>query len=313
VGAVGVTDAPALLRNRLAKNIRRLKPWANKAGISCFRVYDRDMPQVPLALDLYEEHLVAHVYEPRHGIAQSEVDRLIDAARDVLAIPAEHTHVKRRARATGGTAYASAGADPFVNVKEAGQTLLLQLDAHIDVGLFLDHRQTRARVRQEARGLRVLNLFAYTASFSVQAAAGGALSTTSVDLQPATCRWAEANLAANGLRAPAHRVIEADARSFLARTSEIWDLAVIDPPTVSKSKRAEEDFDVQRDHVELIEATLARLSAAGVVYFSTNFTSFELAALRGARAKEITHETVPPDFTHRPPPHRCWRVERARK
>ena len=305
-----------MLANRLDKNLKRLRPWLHRNAVTCFRVYDRDLPEVPLALDLYEDAgdgslwLHASVFEPRHGVDAATVDAWIAEARTALAIPAERTVVKRR---TPGASYEKEGtAGTRFVVKEGGLRFWVHLVDYVDTGLFLDHRITRDRVRSESSGKRVLNLFAYTAAFSVYAAAGGALRTVSVDLSATYMRWAEENLALNAFSAKSHVVDVSDAVSWLENSRETFDLVVIDPPTVSKSKRADA-FEVQRDHVRLIEGALARLSDGGRVYFSTNFQGFVLQAPKNAFVDEITAKTVPADFPRKPPIHRAWRIDRTEK
>ncbi len=294
--------------NRLAKNLKRLRPWAKRHDITCFRVYDRDLPGVPLALDVYEDHLHASVFEPRHGIEGARVDAWLTEAREALGISPERTVVKRRAP---GARYERAaregGGDARFAAREGGLRFWVNLVDYLDTGLFLDHRITRDRVRAESAGKRVLNLFAYTGAFSVYAAAGGASRTVSVDLSPTYARWAEDNFELNGL--DRGDVVVADAVTWLEGCRETFDLAVIDPPTVSVSKRAA-GFEVQRDHRRLIERAIDRLSPGGAVYFSTNFQGFTLDAIEARVVVDITSGTVPFDFPRRPPIHRAWRIEK---
>jgi 23S rRNA G2069 N7-methylase RlmK/C1962 C5-methylase RlmI len=295
------------LGNRLKKNAKRLAPWLKRHDITCYRLYDRDLPQVPLAIDLYEGRMQVSVFEPRHGIDEATVAAWVSEASGVIS-PA-HTVVKRRASGALHEKKGESGAD-FI-VRESGLRFIVNLDDYLDTGLFLDHRITRALVRAESSGKRVLNLFAYTGAFSVYAAAGGAAHVTTVDLSPTYARWCERNFAENAL--PAGTIVVADAVSWLENTRATFDLIVIDPPTVSKSKRAD-SFDVQTDHVNLITAALAHAASGAAVWFSTNFQGFTLderAILRHARVvDEKTSETVPLDFPHKPPIHRSWRIEK---
>jgi 23S rRNA (cytosine1962-C5)-methyltransferase len=321
----GVTGDP--LRNRLKKNLRRLRPWAEREGITCFRVYDRDVPGIPLTIDRYAtdddgEHLHVSVFEPRHGIDRATVNGWTEAAAAELSIPGDRVHVKRR---TPGDAYEKQGElGRRLIVGEGGLRFGVNFMDYVDTGLFLDHRITRARVREESAGKRVLNLFAYTGAFSVYAAAGGASRTVSVDLSPAYSRWAEENLARNGFGGSAHTVVVGDVVEWVARQAsaarpappagkksggELFDLAVIDPPTLSRSKRAA-PFEVQRDHERLIAQVLSILAPGGVIWFSTNFQGFALGAVHARVVDEKTAETVPPDFSRRPPIHRSWRIQK---
>ncbi len=306
----------AALRARLAKNLRRLEPWARRENVSSFRVYDRDIPEVPLTVDRYEtDHgvfLHVSVFEPRHGVADAEVARWVDALGDALSIDRAHVVIKRRERGGAREKVAEQGAR--LEAREGGLRFLVNLTDYVDTGLFLDHRRLRARVRAEAAGRRFLNLFAYTGSFTVYAAAGGASSTRSIDLSPTYCRWILDNLRANARSGDdptaRHAVEQADVFAWLERSArgETYDLAVLDPPSVSVSKRAQRSLDVHADHPWLIARTLERLDTGGTLYFSTNLQGFALAPVSAASVVEITDETLSPDFSRRPPIHRCWRI-----
>lgn len=318
---------------RLEKNMRRLKSWAQKRAITCFRAYDRDLPEVPLALDLYTARDTAHadragsvwlhatLFEPRHGIDSARAEAWLTVACETLGIDRARAVMKRRAQGAQHEKLADTGTR--IVVDEAGCAFFVNLFDYVDTGLFLDHRASRALVRSSSSNKRVLNLFAYTGAFSVQAAAGGAKETVSVDLSPTYARWAEENLALNHFDTTRHRVVVSDALSFLqnardARETGVkgFDWVVIDPPTISKSKRAD-SFDVQRDHLRLISDAAALLAPHGSIFFSTNFQGFVLAPLVGlgddVKATEITTRTVPEDFPRKPPIHRAWLIERASK
>src|SRR5690606_40579269 len=199
----------------------------------------------------------------------------------------------------------------FIVVREGRARLRVNLFDYLDTGLFLDHRPLRARIADEARGKRFLNLFCYTGAATVQAAAGGAASTTSVDLSATYLQWLPDNLRENGLGGSAHELVQADAMAWLEAERDQYDLVFCDPPTFSNSARAG-DFDVQREHVRLLRAAVARLAPGGVLYFSNNFRRFRLddAALAGfARCGEISPATIPPDFARNPRIHRAWRLQ----
>lgn len=324
----------AALRNRLKKNLRRLRPWAKRHDVTCYRLYDRDLPDVPLTVDLYGteedgDHLHLSVFEPRHGIDSARVDGWAAVVAAELGVPAAKVHLKRR---SPGESYEKQGAaGRRLTVREAGLKLGVNLDDYVDTGLFLDHRITRAKVRAESAGKRVLNLFAYTGAFTVYAAAGGASRTVSVDLSPTYARWTEDNLRLNGFGGERHTVVVGDVVEWLGEQQELqalgrtgpgrsapsapfapfapFDLAVIDPPTLSRSKRAA-TFEVQRDHERVIAAVLGLLAPGGVAYFSTNFQGFVLGAVKASVVDEITAATVPPDFSRRPPIHRAWRLQK---
>ncbi|HMP07521.1 MAG TPA: class I SAM-dependent methyltransferase [Lacipirellulaceae bacterium] len=195
-------------------------------------------------------------------------------------------------------------------MQEGGLRFTINLSDYVDAGLFLDHRLARGMVRDAAAGTRFLNLFAYTGSFTVYAASGGAAATATVDLLPGHLEWAQENMRLNGLDGPQHRFIAADARQYVASLrGELFDLAVVDPPTFSNSKRMADDWDVQRDHGPLLQRLLEHMSPGGVVFFSTNLRSFKLddAAVGAASIRDISKHTVPEDFRNKRI-HKCWRL-----
>jgi 23S rRNA G2069 N7-methylase RlmK/C1962 C5-methylase RlmI len=233
-------------------------------------------------------------------------------AAAALEISPERAVIKRRAGQPGTSQYgrvAESGA--YFTVSEGGHRFRVNLRDYVDTGLFLDHRLTRARVGAEAAGKRFLNLFCYTGAFTVYAAAGGAASSTSVDLSKTYLEWAGENLRLNGLDRPEHRLVRADVMEFLARDTGPYDLAVLDPPTFSNSKKMRAEMNLQRDHVTLIRATLDRLTPGGVVWFSTNFRRFKLDAdaLGAAQIEDVSRATLPEDFSD-PKTRYCWRIVR---
>jgi len=320
---VSVLDRHAqaqMLGNRLGKNRRRLGDWARGAGVSCYRVYDRDIPEVPVAIDDYEGRLVVHDFRRAGAELDAQGDAWIDAmaaaAQDALA--AGEVHVKRRERMAGrrdsGRQYGRLGdGGAWHEVGEGGHRFLVNLSDYLDTGLFLDHRMTRARVAAEVAGRRVLNLFSYTGAFTVYAAGGGAASSTSVDLSATYLDWAAENLARNRIDTGRHALVRSDVRRFLddARgRGERWDLAVVDPPTFSNSKAMDYVWDVQRDHGELLAAVAAVLAPGGTLWFSTNRRRFSLdrdALPAGASIDDLTAATSPPDFRDRA--HVTYRID----
>lgn len=310
-----------MLANRLRKNQRKLKAWLRREGVSCYRVYERDIPEIPLAIDRYGDHLHVAEFVTRRREEGPEGDAwiagLAAAAGDALGIPADRVHLKQRRRQKGQAQYEKlgAGSERFV-VEEGGHRFLVNLDDYLDTGLFLDHRTTRRLVADESRDKRVLNLFAYTGSFTVYAAAAGAASTTTVDMSNAYLAWASANLAENGLSDPTrHGFIRADVLAWLAdpRTrQQRWDLVVVDPPTWSTSKKMVGTLDLQRDHVALLASVRDVLAPGGVLWFSTNNRRFQLdeAAFAGMTFEEVSDRTRPPDFRDARI-HRCWRAQSA--
>jgi 23S rRNA G2069 N7-methylase RlmK/C1962 C5-methylase RlmI len=291
-----------MFANRVKKNARHLAKWAKREGVTCWRVYDRDIPELPVTLDTYEGALVLNDYriDPTD---QAWLDELAEAAR--VALDAKDMFVKRRERLTDrreGHQYERLDtSNAFRVVREAGLAFRVNLGDYVDTGLFLDHRITRARVAAEPGAKTLLNLFAYTGAFSVHAAARG-IRTTSVDLSNTYTEWARVNLELNKLDG---EILATDVREFLAaarRDRRRWDVAIVDPPTFSNSKRMDYTFDIQRDHAALIADVAA---VADVVWFSTNRKRFKLEYDRGQISDE-THATTPPDF--RGTPHRAWRI-----
>jgi 23S rRNA (cytosine1962-C5)-methyltransferase len=301
--------------NRLRKNLRHRRRWAARAGLTAYRVYDRDLPELPYVVEWYAGR--AHVVEfpPRRGVDPAVRAGVLEAVKTVLEVPAEWIFTKTHTpQPWGRSQYGreGAGGEHFL-VQESGLQFWVNLSDYLDTGLFLDHRVTRGRVREEAKGQRFLNLFAYTGSFTVYAAAGGATQTTTVDLSSTYCEWAEENLIANGFGPESHRVIRADVVRWLAEEEGSYDLVVLDPPSFSASKKMSGRFDVQRDHPRLIAEVERLLSPRGVLYFSTNFTGFQLQEdrLSGLQFEELTPGSIPEDF-HLKEIHRCWRVTRRR-
>jgi len=320
-----LSEGAQMVANRLRKNLKKLKAWREREGVTCFRAYDADLPEYAAAVDVYAEEggqgrtfLHVQEYAAPASIPEADVRRrfgeLLAAAREAFAVPAEQVAVKSRARGKGGAKYGRlAERDEFVVVRESGARLRVNLFDYLDTGLFLDHRPLRRRMALEARGKRFLNLFCYTGVASVQAAVAGAAATTSVDLSGTYLQWCADNLAENGIGGAAHRLVQADAVRWLEAEQGEYDLVFCDPPTFSNSARAD-DFDVQKEHLRLLRAAVARLAPDGVLYFSNNFRRFRLdeEGVAGfARCEEISAQTIPPDFERNPRIHRCWRLTRA--
>ncbi|MBA1239423.1 bifunctional 23S rRNA (guanine(2069)-N(7))-methyltransferase RlmK/23S rRNA (guanine(2445)-N(2))-methyltransferase RlmL [Pseudomonas kunmingensis] len=310
-----LSEGGQMFANRLQKNLRQLGKWARREGIECYRLYDADMPEYALAIDLYRDWVHVQEYAPPRSIDPEKAQvRLLDALAAIpqaLGIPREKVVVKRRERQTGTRQYerqASQGA--FLEVAEGGVKLLVNLTDYLDTGLFLDHRPLRLRIQKEAGGKRFLNLFCYTATATVHAAKGGARSTTSVDLSRTYLDWARRNLSLNGL-SDRQRLEQGDVMAWLEEDRGEYDLIFIDPPTFSNSKRMEGVFDVQRDHLALLDLAMARLAAGGTLYFSNNFRKFELNASLSERyaVEEITAATLDEDFRRNPRIHRAWKLQ----
>ncbi len=298
-----------MLENRVRKAARHLGKWAKREGITCWRVYDRDIPELPITIDTYDGALVINDY--RHldeagerGGGDAWLDEAVTAAKK--ALDATDAFVKRRAplQHREGVQYEKLeDAGTWRTVREGGHAFRVNLSRYVDTGLFLDHRITRAKVAAEP-GASMLNLFAYTGSFSVHAAAAGKRTTT-VDLSKTYLDWAGENLALNGLTS---EIIQSDVREFLVearRAGRTWDVIVVDPPTFSNSKRMDYTWDVQRDHAALIADVLAVWSRSGAVWFSTNKRRFKLEV--EAPFVDVTHATTPLDFKDSKA-HRAYRL-----
>ncbi|MBK7408548.1 MAG: class I SAM-dependent methyltransferase [Saprospirales bacterium] len=293
-----------MLSNRVRKMTRHLGKWARRSGVSCYRVYDADIPEFPLAIDRYENYLHVAEYKRNHPLTPEEYQLWKAGCREVLSevleIPPDHIFFKFREPQKGKSQYEKQGQQKHeLIVHEGGHRFLVNLSDYLDTGLFLDHRITRRMVGERAAGKRMLNLFAYTGSFTVYAAANGAASTTTIDLSTTYLDWARRNLELNGYKGPSHKFIREDVKAWLNQPfSERYDLAVLDPPTFSNSKRMTDILDVQRDHVDLIQGVLRRMEPGGSLFFSTNLRSFKLDAdqIRGAQIRDISQQTIPEDF-----------------
>jgi len=310
-----LSEGGQMFANRLQKNLRQLGKWARREGIECYRLYDADMPEYALAVDLYRDWVHVQEYAPPRSIDPDKAQaRLLDALAAIpqaLGIAREKVVVKRRERQSGTRQYErQASQGEFLEVSEGGVKLLVNLTDYLDTGLFLDHRPLRLRIQREAAGKRFLNLFCYTATATVHAAKGGARSTTSVDLSRTYLDWARRNLSLNGF-SDRQRLEQADVIAWLEADRGEYDLIFIDPPTFSNSKRMEGVFDVQRDHVALLDLAMARLATGGTLYFSNNFRKFVLDASLMDRyaVEEITASTLDEDFRRNPRIHRAWKLQ----
>jgi len=324
--AAADSDGARMFSNRLEKNLKRLGKIAQRAAIDCYRLYDADMPEYAFAIDRYIEadggalHLHVQEYAPPREI---ELEAARRRRREVLAslprlfaIPPERIHIRLRKRQSGASQYEpvhAAAAAPFI-VREAALKFRVNLDDYLDTGLFLDHRLTRARLRDRAGGARFLNLFCYTASATVYAASGGAISSLSLDLSNRYLDWAQENLALNALDPRAHRLERADCREWLSQPpAERFELIFLDPPTFSNSKRMQGVLDIQRDHVELIGQCMQRLSPGGLLVFSCNAQRFRLDEQVGRQwqVRDVSAQTLPFDFARNPRVHRCFELSAA--
>ena len=308
--------------NRLRKNMKKLEKWARQEGIACYRLYDADLPEYNVAVDRYGEWVVVQEYAPPKTIdaakARQRLFDVIGATLSVLELPASRLVLKTRERQKGKNQYQKLGEKgDFFEVQEYNARLLVNLTDYLDTGLFLDHRIARHMLGKMSKDKDFLNLFSYTGSASVHAGLGGARSTTTVDMSRTYLEWAERNLRLNGLTGRQHRLMQADCLSWLRESDETFDLIFIDPPTFSNSKRMEEDFDVQRDHIMLMRNLKRLLRAGGTVMFSNNKRGFKMdlegLASLGLKAQDITQKTLSQDFARNRQIHNCWLITHAGK
>lgn len=306
--------------NRLRKNQKKLAKWAKQQGVDCYRLYDADLPEYNVAVDIYGEKVVVQEYAPPKTVderkARQRLFDVITATMNVLGLTSNQLVLKTRQRQKGKQQYEKlAQKDDFFLVQEYNAKLLVNLTDYLDTGLFLDHRIARRMLGEMSRGKDFLNLFCYTGTATVHAGLGGAKSTTSVDMSRTYLEWAEKNLQANQLTGRQHRLMQADCLNWLANADEQFDLIFIDPPTFSNSKRMDGTFDVQRDHVQLITHLKRMLRRGGTVMFSNNKRGFkmDLEALTelGLKAQEITAKTRSEDFARNRQIHNCWLISHA--
>ncbi|HWW78867.1 MAG TPA: bifunctional 23S rRNA (guanine(2069)-N(7))-methyltransferase RlmK/23S rRNA (guanine(2445)-N(2))-methyltransferase RlmL [Steroidobacteraceae bacterium] len=354
-GDTNLRDTPGaqMFANRLAKNLKKQQAWADRSGVSCYRLYDADMPEYAFAIDVYRTIGEAQgepasntadargvgragsvaggspgageltwLYVQEYAApAEIELESVrkrrgeaLSTLADVTGVAQERVRVRTRRKNKRGEQYSKVqDRDNYYVVMEDGLKFLVNFDDYLDTGLFLDHRTTRGRLRAAASGKRFLNLFAYTCTATVYAAAGGAVSTTSVDMSNTYLNWAQRNFELNGLSPDRNGLVQADCRVWLQeanRSRERYDLIFIDPPTFSNSKRMEGVFDVERDHPEFIDGCVRLLAPGGLIVFSTNSQRFRLDESLSQRydVRDISAGTLPKDFERNPRIHRCFEV-----
>ncbi|MEE4305058.1 MAG: bifunctional 23S rRNA (guanine(2069)-N(7))-methyltransferase RlmK/23S rRNA (guanine(2445)-N(2))-methyltransferase RlmL, partial [Wenzhouxiangella sp.] len=305
------------LVNRLQKNERQLRKWLKREAVTCYRLYDADIPEYAMAVDVYggESGRWLHVqeYEPPASVdagkAQGRLRAALSAIPAATGVPPERMVFKVRRRQRGGEQYKRmSDQSRTLVVREGPCRLEVNLTDYLDTGLFLDHRPVRHWLGEHARGKRLLNLFCYTGAATVHAVVGGAASTTSVDLSKTYLAWLRRNLALNDRDERRHRTVHADAREWLANCKETFDLIFLDPPSFSNSKRMEGSLDVQRDHVAMIDDAMSCLSEEGTLVFSTNLRSFNLDSGLADRycVDDRTRWSIPRDFERNSRIHQCW-------
>jgi 23S rRNA (guanine2445-N2)-methyltransferase / 23S rRNA (guanine2069-N7)-methyltransferase len=310
-----LSEGGQMVANRLRKNLKRLTPWLRREDVTCYRAYDADIPEYAAAIDVYEGRLHIAEYAPPKEIPEHKsaerFAQLVEGAREVFEIASTaEVAVKQRLRQRGRHQYQRLETThERVVVREGSVKVLVNLHDYLDTGLFLDHRPLRAWLGREASGGHFLNLFSYTGVATLHAALGGATTSTSVDSSATYLDWFKANLALNGLSDRQHRGVRADVRDWLSEETRTYDLIMVDPPSFSNSK-GQADFDVQRDHLSLLELAMARLAKKGVLYFSTNHRKFVLdsAVQQTWRVKDVTQGSIPEDFSRNQRIHACWRL-----
>lgn len=308
-----------MFQNRLQKVYKHFSKLARRQDVACYRFYDHDLPEFPFAIDWYNGVVHAAEYKRRHGMEDEEHVAWLQSCRETLAgvleISQDNIFMKVRQRKAGRQGqYEKFGEEKVERiVPEGGLNFIINLTDYLDTGLFLDHRITRGMVRDEAKDMRVLNLFCYTGSFSVYAAHGGARHVTSVDMSKTYINWAKRNMQYNKLyKDEHHEFIHGDVLEWLDyMPADSFDLIVCDPPTFSNSKRMEDNFDVQRDHVKLLKRILKGCTDGGRIYFSNNYKGFQLErdSIPAVTVKDITGATTPFDFQgklHR----KCYLIEK---
>lgn len=311
-----------MFANRLKKNLKKLSHWAKQNRITCYRVYDADLPEYAVAVDIYQGDqtwINVQEYEPPKSIDQHKADQrlagLLAEIPRVLGVNREQVFLKIRRKQKSTDQYEKHDDQGrFHIIEEGGCKLLVNFEDYLDTGLFLDHRPIRMLIQKQAKDKSFLNLFAYTGSATVHAAMGGAKSTTTVDMSNTYINWAKKNMALNANEG-AHEFIQADCLEWLAAEAQLanrhYDLIFLDPPTFSNSKRMDAVFDIQNDHVQLINNAISLLSPGGVLYFSTNFRRFKIdkQALSDLIVEDISAATIPEDFARNPKIHYCWRIQ----
>jgi 23S rRNA (cytosine1962-C5)-methyltransferase len=310
-------DKMLMFRNRLTKVFRHLGRLARRLGVSCYRLYDHDLPEFPLCIEFYGDKLYVAEYKRHHGMTEEEHDQWIEKTVDIISgvteVPPKNIFVKIRQRKQGREGqYQKLDAQQHeFTVEENGLQFIVNLSDYLDTGLFLDHRITRQMIRTESKNKKVLNLFAYTGSFSVYAAAGGADEIVTVDLSRTYLDRAKRNMELNGfVDNSKYSYIQADVKQYLKKIPPNgFDLIILDPPTFSNSKRMEDFLDTQRDHVELINDCLTGMAKEGELYFSTNYQKFILGkdAINASSVKDITRATTSFDF-ERSAPRYCFKI-----
>ena len=313
-----LTEGARMVLNRLKKNQRRLDSWRKKSNISCYRLYDADIPEYAVAVDIYDQSVYVQEYAPPATISEKVArERFAEVKQAVKEFSANYrgkTHYKERRRQKGDSQYqrATEGASDIIEVTEGRGRFEVNLSDYLDTGLFLDHRPVRAMIGDLVKGKSFLNLFCYTAAASVQAALAGAKSSLSIDMSNTYLDWAGRNFELNNLSASKHQLLRADCLKWLEEEGELYDVIFLDPPTFSNSKKMDSVLDIQRDHGDMIRNAMAKLAPNGVLIFSNNFRKFKMDELteRQFDCQNITPQTLDMDFERNPRIHNVWKITR---
>lgn len=318
-----LSEHSEMFANRLTKNSKHLRKWARKQPTTAYRVYDADLPEYAVAIDVYGDHVHVQEYAAPKEIsvdkALARLDDVMALIPQVLGVPAENVALKLRQRQRGKQQYEAYGKQKKrFQVSEFDCDFWVNLTDYLDTGLFLDHRITRQRISKMAAGQDFLNLFAYTGAATVHAAAGSAKTTTTLDMSNTYLSWAQDNMTLNGFTGAAHQFVRANCLEWLLeaqKSDQRYGLIFLDPPTFSNSTRMEGVFDIQRDHIELLTQTANLLTEKGVLVFSTNRRDFKLdnAALPMLEITDVRRSTLPEDFKRNPKIHACWEIRQAAK
>ncbi|MEE2960611.1 MAG: bifunctional 23S rRNA (guanine(2069)-N(7))-methyltransferase RlmK/23S rRNA (guanine(2445)-N(2))-methyltransferase RlmL [Myxococcota bacterium] len=318
-----LSEGATMVANRIRKNIKSLRKWQKKEDITCYRLYDRDIPEYAAAIDWYDGHLHIQEYAAPNTVdsrkAEHRFNDIVQAASRVmyetLQADPKNIHIKQRERQRGTSQYEKHDSrSNFFNVRENGCQFKVNLTDYLDTGLFLDHRITRNILRELSNGKSFLNLFAYTGTATVYAAKGGARSTTTVDMSNTYLKWAQENAELNHIGGRDHSFERADCLRWIRECRKQYGLIFLDPPTFSNSSHMSETFDVQRDHTALLQATTKLLAKNGTLIFSNNRRNFKMdhEALTGLDIKDITQKTIPPDFARNDKIHNVWEITRRK-
>ncbi|WP_296058142.1 bifunctional 23S rRNA (guanine(2069)-N(7))-methyltransferase RlmK/23S rRNA (guanine(2445)-N(2))-methyltransferase RlmL [uncultured Amphritea sp.] len=313
---VELSDGAQMLVNRLKKNLKQLGKWAKRQDITCYRLYDADLPEYSAAIDIYDGWVHVQEYQAPKSVdmvkAFARLQEIVAVLPSVLGVPAANVILKQRRRQQGTSQYEKQDQTAhFIDVTEGGCRILVNLEDYLDTGLFLDHRPVRLQIQDESKGKDFLNLFCYTATASLHAAKGGARSTTSVDMSATYLNWAKKNFALNGYSEARNHFIQEDCIKWLkGQKGQSYDLIFLDPPTFSNSKRMHDVLDVQRDHVELINLAMGLLRPEGKLIFSNNYRRFKIDPLLSERYRvvDITRKTIDLDFKRSSKIHHCYEI-----